>query len=209
MGNQMAMSTPAQIAFFEEALASNNGEKQSAALNADIATYLPEDLLTLLDRTSMAVSVERMLDSTPADRGASSSRTEKVPDEEYQPLEFKIGRMGMGYDEETDQFVFVVHDVDVLAETLEKAAEASAEEAGEDGEDLEEGESLEDAFADIEATMSFRAGRRVLADMCRQAREVCMGGRPICPLCNQPIDPKGHICPRTNGHHPPAERNPR
>ena len=158
---------------------------------------------------SLAVSIERMLDSTPVDRGAASSRTEKVPDEEYQPLEFKIGRMGMGYDEETDRFVFVVHDMDVLVETLEEAAEASAEEAGEDGEDLEEGESLEEALADIEATMSFRASRRVLADMYRQAREVCMGGRPICPLCNQPIDPKGHICPRTNGHHPAAERNPR
>ena len=157
---------------------------------------------------SLAVSIERMLDSTPADRGAASSRTEIVSDEEYQPLEFKIGRMGMGYDEETDQFVFFVHDVDALVETLEEAA-ASAEEAGEDGEDLGEEESLEEALADIEATMSFRASRRVLADMHRQAREVCMGGRPICPLCNQPIDPKGHICPRTNGHHPAAERNPR
>ncbi len=24
-------------------------------------------------------------------------------------------------------------------------------------------------------------------------------GRPPCPLCGQPIDPQGHICPRTNG----------
>jgi asparagine synthase (glutamine-hydrolysing) len=58
MGNQMAIPVPAQIAFFEEALEQNNGQRQSAALNADMSTYLAEDLLPLLDRTTMAVSVE-------------------------------------------------------------------------------------------------------------------------------------------------------
>ena len=28
-------------------------------------------------------------------------------------------------------------------------------------------------------------------------------GRPTCPLCGGPLDPKGHDCPRTNGHIPP------
>ena len=28
-------------------------------------------------------------------------------------------------------------------------------------------------------------------------------GRPICPLCGGPLDPRGHDCPRTNGHRPP------
>ncbi len=28
-------------------------------------------------------------------------------------------------------------------------------------------------------------------------------GRPVCPLCSGPLDPKGHDCPRTNGHRPP------
>lgn len=30
------------------------------------------------------------------------------------------------------------------------------------------------------------------------AREVISGGRPICRLCNRPIDPDGHFCPRMN-----------
>ena len=25
-------------------------------------------------------------------------------------------------------------------------------------------------------------------------------GRPICPMCSQPKDPGGHVCPRSNGH---------
>jgi hypothetical protein len=28
-------------------------------------------------------------------------------------------------------------------------------------------------------------------------------GRPPCPLCGGPLDPRGHDCPRTNGHRPP------
>jgi uncharacterized repeat protein (TIGR03847 family) len=28
-------------------------------------------------------------------------------------------------------------------------------------------------------------------------------GRPPCPLCGLPLDPRGHDCPRTNGHRPP------
>jgi uncharacterized repeat protein (TIGR03847 family) len=28
-------------------------------------------------------------------------------------------------------------------------------------------------------------------------------GRPLCPLCGGPLDPRGHDCPRTNGHRPP------
>ncbi len=29
-------------------------------------------------------------------------------------------------------------------------------------------------------------------------------GRPACPLCGFPLDPRGHVCPRTNGHEPPV-----
>lgn len=28
-------------------------------------------------------------------------------------------------------------------------------------------------------------------------------GRPACPLCGYPLDPRGHSCPRTNGHQAP------
>ncbi|WP_234016246.1 asparagine synthase (glutamine-hydrolyzing) [Magnetospirillum gryphiswaldense] len=45
---------PAQAAVF----AAYGGDSQSAALAADLSTYLPEDLLLLLDRSTMAASVE-------------------------------------------------------------------------------------------------------------------------------------------------------
>jgi uncharacterized repeat protein (TIGR03847 family) len=35
----------------------------------------------------------------------------------------------------------------------------------------------------------------------RRAAEVVASGRPPCPLCGQPLDKQGHICPRKNGHY--------
>jgi uncharacterized repeat protein (TIGR03847 family) len=34
-----------------------------------------------------------------------------------------------------------------------------------------------------------------------QIARVVAAGRPPCPLCGGPMDPMGHICPRSNGHH--------
>jgi uncharacterized repeat protein (TIGR03847 family) len=33
-------------------------------------------------------------------------------------------------------------------------------------------------------------------------QQLMASGRPICPLCQLPMDPGGHTCPRTNGHSP-------
>jgi len=33
-----------------------------------------------------------------------------------------------------------------------------------------------------------------------RALSVVAAGRLPCPLCGQPLDPQGHICPRRNGH---------
>ncbi len=42
---------------------------------------------------------------------------------------------------------------------------------------------------------------RVLA---RHGSQVVARGRPLCPLCGNPLDPSGHICPALNGHRPTA-----
>jgi uncharacterized repeat protein (TIGR03847 family) len=35
----------------------------------------------------------------------------------------------------------------------------------------------------------------------QRAAHVVASGRPPCPLCGQPLDAQGHICPRRNGHY--------
>jgi uncharacterized repeat protein (TIGR03847 family) len=31
-----------------------------------------------------------------------------------------------------------------------------------------------------------------------QVTRVCAAGRPLCPICGDPIDPSGHVCPKQN-----------
>jgi len=55
-GNPLPASAQADL--FDEFIGQFGGDCQTAALYADLGSYLPDDLLTLLDRTTMAVSVE-------------------------------------------------------------------------------------------------------------------------------------------------------
>lgn len=50
------------------------------------------------------------------------------------------------------------------------------------------------------ATARFWTSRAQAKALSEHALEVAERGRPICPLCNSPIDPDGHFCPRSNGH---------
>ncbi|MEO6020291.1 MAG: DUF3090 domain-containing protein [Knoellia sp.] len=34
----------------------------------------------------------------------------------------------------------------------------------------------------------------------RRCQALVSAGRPPCPFCGQPLDPDGHICPRSNGY---------
>ena len=37
-------------------------------------------------------------------------------------------------------------------------------------------------------------------EFCSRATVIVASGRPACPACGQPLDPQGHICPRSNGY---------
>ena len=39
-------------------------------------------------------------------------------------------------------------------------------------------------------------------ELAKEALKVCAAGRPRCHLCEQPINPDGHMCVRANGHAP-------
>jgi asparagine synthase (glutamine-hydrolysing) len=58
IGNRMAPPEPAQVRALADFMEARESDLGTAALAADLSTYLPENLLTLLDRTSMAVGVE-------------------------------------------------------------------------------------------------------------------------------------------------------
>ncbi len=45
--------------------------------------------------------------------------------------------------------------------------------------------------------------RTQIAALARHGAELVNAGRAPCPLCGYPLDPRGHVCPRSNGHGPP------
>lgn len=57
-----------------------------------------------------------------------------------------------------------------------------------------------EAGEEEEATLVFEATSAQVSDLSEEGLRVCASGRPICPLCHQPINPEGHFCDRSNGH---------
>jgi uncharacterized repeat protein (TIGR03847 family) len=92
-------------------------------------------------------------------------------------VEFKVGRLGLGYAAQEDRLVLVAHD-------LESEAETEAE------------EESDPEFPTFSCRFT-REQARALSTSCANA---VAGGRPICVLCHRPIDPEGHMCPSANGH---------
>ncbi|MCC7165140.1 MAG: DUF3090 family protein [Anaerolineae bacterium] len=89
-----------------------------------------------------------------------------------EPLEplFRVGQLGLGYDQNSELLVV--------------AAYAFPEQ--EDQEELD--------------VVRFWASRDQGRALARHITQVAAGGRPTCVLCGRPIDPRGHFCPRRNGH---------
>ena len=67
----------------------------------------------------------------------------------------------------------------------------------------EEAEEEQEPAAEPElATARLWITRAQAAAFVERAEALMKAGRPICPMCSQPKDPAGHICPRANGYHP-------
>jgi uncharacterized repeat protein (TIGR03847 family) len=52
-------------------------------------------------------------------------------------------------------------------------------------------------------SVSVMLSREQAAAFAIRATTLVEAGRPPCPLCGFPLDPRGHDCPRTNGHRAP------
>ena len=108
-----------------------------------------------------------------------------------------VGSLGLGYDESGDRLVVVAN------EAVEQDEEQDEEADGEEAQAQEIAEQPDDTAdapdADV-ATARFLITRAQASAFVERARSLLRAGRPICPMCSQPKDPAGHICPRSNGH---------
>ncbi|GLZ37204.1 DUF3090 domain-containing protein [Actinokineospora sp. NBRC 105648] len=99
----------------------------------------------------------------------------QVPVEE----EFRVGTMGLGWDAETRAVV-----IELLAAT--------------EGE-VDESVVLDDTDEGPDAVRVFLSPVEARA-FAERADRVVNAGRKPCPLCAEPLDPAGHVCPRQNGY---------
>ena len=61
---------------------------------------------------------------------------------------------------------------------------------------------LQQQEEDDSATLVLRLTLRQSAELSTDAAMIVAAGRPFCPMCGQPMDAEGHVCPQQNGHLP-------
>jgi uncharacterized repeat protein (TIGR03847 family) len=94
--------------------------------------------------------------------------------------EFRVGTMGLGWDAEAQSVV-----VELLAVSdIEYDASVILD-------DSDDGPDAVRVFLTPDSARQFATRSRLVAS----------AGRPPCPLCDEPLDPEGHFCVRTNGYH--------
>jgi uncharacterized repeat protein (TIGR03847 family) len=92
-------------------------------------------------------------------------------EEPIEPL-FRVGQIGLGHDESSDRIIIIAY----------------------------ESPDTDDTDPDSLNSVRFWMSRELARALSTHALIVCAGGRPICVLCGNPIDAKGHFCPKRNGH---------
>jgi len=177
----------------------------------------------VLEKVQVAVLAERLgvlLDELEA-RGIAQPTEAVVADSS--PLDepinetFRATTLTLGWDGDTDQIL-----VEARAETdddedeeVEDSDDEDEEEEGEvidlsavegiagspAGELLAAFEGIDDDELEGPDTLQVRLTLEVARAFVNRALEVVSAGRLPCPLCGQPLDPQGHICPRRNGHY--------
>ncbi|MGH3517738.1 MAG: DUF3090 domain-containing protein [Haloechinothrix sp.] len=152
--------------------ASSDARLISVTLEKQQLTVLSERLGTLLDEVANRFGTE-----IPAEAPEELLDTDplQVPVEE----EFRVGTMGLGWDAESSAVV-----IELLAIT--------------EGE-VDENVVLDDTEEGPDAVRVFLSPVQARA-FAERAERVISAGRKPCPLCGEPLDREGHICPRQNGY---------
>ena len=177
---------PGDRTFFLQAR--GGGRVVSVALEKVQVSLLAEKLEELLTEASRRFGVD--LPEVPALATNDNEPLDTPVDEE-----FRVGTLGLAFDVDTTT---------VVIEAIE-AGEGDAEvELGDDDEDADD-DPIDDDEDDEPDDDLDRLRVRLTPEATRafidRARRVVNAGRPPCPLCGQPLDPAGHLCPRHNGYH--------
>ncbi|WP_434740149.1 DUF3090 domain-containing protein [Micromonospora sp. SH-82] len=102
--------------------------------------------------------------------------------------EFRVGTLGLAFD------------VDTATVVIEAIAVGEVETEVELADELDDDEDDDEPDEDLDR-LRVRLTPEATREFIERAKRVVNAGRPPCPLCGQPLDPVGHLCPRHNGYH--------
>ena len=128
------------------------------------------------------------------DGDAERVLVEARADDEEEEDEDAIIALGGDADEDDEEEVETVIDLSSIA-GLEDIAGTPA------GELLAAFEGVDEDDVDGPDTLRVRLTAVEARGFVNRALSVVAAGRMPCPICGQPLDPQGHICPRRNGHY--------
>ncbi|MET0495656.1 MAG: DUF3090 domain-containing protein [Actinoplanes sp.] len=112
--------------------------------------------------------------------------------------EFRVGTLGLAFDVDTTTVVIEAIEAGEGEAEVELGADEDDpldDDTVDDGDD--DGDEPDDDLDRLRVRLTPEATRAFID----RARRVVAAGRPPCPLCGQPLDPAGHLCPRHNGYH--------
>ena len=92
-------------------------------------------------------------------------------------------------------------DVDAERVLIEARATDGDDDEGAEAEEAEGIVELDDDDEDGPDLLRVRLSPDAARTFVERAFRVVSAGRPPCPLCGNPLDATGHICPRKNGHY--------
>ncbi|GHJ16407.1 MULTISPECIES: DUF3090 domain-containing protein [unclassified Micromonospora] len=174
---------PGERTFFLQAR--GGGRLVSVALEKVQVSLLAEKLEELLSEAQRRFGV-KLPEAAPVVLGDNEPLDTPVDEE------FRVGTLGLAFDVDTATVVIEAIAVGE-AETEVELGDAETDEVEID----EEPDEPDDDLDRLRVRLTPEATREFI----ERAKRVVNAGRPPCPLCGQPLDPAGHLCPRHNGYH--------
>jgi uncharacterized repeat protein (TIGR03847 family) len=176
---------PGERTFFLQAR--GGGRLVSVALEKVQVALLAEKLEELLLEAHRRFGVE--LPEPP------STSTDNEPLDTPLDEEFRVGTLGLAFD--VDSGTVVIEAIEAGEAEVEIELDPDTADDEPDADEDEDDDEPDDDLDRLRVRLTPEATRAFID----RARRVVAAGRPPCPLCGQPLDPAGHLCPRHNGYH--------
>jgi len=152
-------------------------------LQATVGSRITSVALEKGQVSQLAERLDELLDEVTRRTGVGAGRTagsemDDAPLDLPLTEDFRVGAIALAWDHDGERVIIEAQ------EESEEPLEPLADVVPDDG----------------PAVLWVRITAEAARAFSRRAIKIVQQGRPPCPLCGQPLDPSGHVCPRQNGH---------